>query len=80
MFKSLLEITIENPSDSGLQIKQIKVERAFIYHDMATCSLELENLDEGIDFSEMSFMNAKQAGEVRWCLNSKVLMAQIYGI
>lgn len=59
--------------------QQEKTERAWLFHDLARCNLEMNNVATALDYAQQSVQSAEQSKETRWCLNTKILLGQIQG-
>lgn len=57
----------------------IKSERAWLYHDLGRCQLELKNIDKALDYGFKCFGISDQLSDKRWSMNAKLLLAQSFG-
>lgn len=55
------------------------VERAWLYHDIGRCYLELKALDKALDLGQRSASIADDLKDRRWGMNARLLIAQAYG-
>lgn len=55
------------------------VEKAWLFHDIARCYIELHRTQDANDMAETAFQHAKEANEPRWLLNTCLLQAQLCG-
>ncbi|KAI9218556.1 hypothetical protein BC828DRAFT_388262 [Blastocladiella britannica] len=54
------------------------VERAWLYHDMARCCIELGEADRAREMADHACQAADNSKEQRWMLNAHVLAGQVY--
>ncbi|ORZ33660.1 hypothetical protein BCR44DRAFT_130776 [Catenaria anguillulae PL171] len=54
------------------------VERAWLYHDMARCFIEMGQDEDARKNAQLSCQFANEANEQRWILNAHVLLGQVF--
>lgn len=62
--------------EKKLPLAETDMERAWLYHEIGRCQLELCELDEAKDYGEKSLECAKAIDDEVWQLNATVLIAQ----
>lgn len=53
-----------------------RLERAWLFHEIGRCYLELKRYGEARDYGSRSLMAADDISDEKWQLNASVLMAQ----
>lgn len=59
---------------------ELSIERAWLYHDLGRCYLELKNDDRALDLGLRSASIADDLKDRRWGMNARLLIAQAQGI
>ncbi|XP_061760979.1 outer dynein arm-docking complex subunit 4 [Nerophis ophidion] len=62
-----------------IPLVQGDVEKAWLFHEIGRCHLELEDHEEARDFGLRSAAAAQESGDEKWQLNAHVLVAQSEG-
>jgi hypothetical protein len=59
--------------------QHLSVEKAWLFHDIGRCHLELKGWDKALEFGLKSASVADDLKDRRWGMNARLLVAQAYG-
>lgn len=58
---------------------QSSLEKAWLFHEIGRCYLELDKAEEAQKYGQKSLKSADEEGDVEWQLHATVLVAQAQG-
>ena len=58
--------------------QEFPTEKAWLFHDIGRCYLEIRDYEKAIDFGQRSSSIADDIKDQRWGMNSRLLIAQAY--
>ncbi|NXO64639.1 TTC25 protein, partial [Phainopepla nitens] len=62
--------------EEKIPMAQSSLEKAWLFHEIGRCYLELDKAEEAQDYGQKSLQSADEEGDVEWQLHANVLMAQ----
>ncbi|XP_063034894.1 outer dynein arm-docking complex subunit 4 isoform X2 [Melospiza melodia melodia] len=62
--------------EEKIPLAQSSLEKAWLFHEIGRCYLELDNAEVAQDYGEQSLQSADEEGDVEWQLHATVLVAQ----
>ncbi|NXF24246.1 TTC25 protein, partial [Rhodinocichla rosea] len=65
-----------NTWEEKIPLAQSSLEKAWLFHEIGRCYLELDNAEVAQDYGEQSLQSADEEGDVEWQLHATVLVAQ----
>lgn len=58
---------------------QSSLEKAWLFHEIGRCYLELNKAERALDYGRKSLESAEEEGDLEWQLHATVLVAQAQG-
>ncbi|KAJ3127307.1 eukaryotic translation initiation factor 3 subunit A [Nowakowskiella sp. JEL0407] len=74
----LFQKLLHTNNNAGSSTVHNFIEKAWLYHDIGRCYLELDDLDVSSEYGEKCLKAAKDAGDDKWRLRGFVLLGQCY--
>ncbi|KAI1230306.1 hypothetical protein IHE44_0010272 [Lamprotornis superbus] len=68
-----------NTWEEKIPLAQSSLEKAWLFHEIGRCYLELEKAEKAQDYGQKSLQSADEEGDVEWQLHATVLVAQAQG-
>ncbi|NWH36753.1 TTC25 protein, partial [Chloropsis hardwickii] len=65
-----------NTWEEKIPLAQSSLEKAWLFHEIGRCYLELDKAEVAQDYGQMSLQAADEEGDVEWQLHATVLVAQ----
>ncbi|NWT97252.1 TTC25 protein, partial [Urocynchramus pylzowi] len=65
-----------NTWEEKIPLAQSSLEKAWLFHEIGRCYLELDKAEEAQDYGQKSLQSAEEEGDVEWQLHATVLVAQ----
>ncbi|XP_066192677.1 outer dynein arm-docking complex subunit 4 [Sylvia atricapilla] len=65
-----------NAWEEKIPLAQSSLEKAWLFHEIGRCYLELGKAEEAQDYGQKSLQSADEEGDVEWQLHATVLVAQ----
>ncbi|XP_041883819.1 outer dynein arm-docking complex subunit 4 isoform X1 [Corvus kubaryi] len=65
-----------NTWEEKIPLAQSSLEKAWLFHEIGRCYLELDKAEEAQDYGQKSLQSADEDGDVEWQLHATVLVAQ----
>uniref|UniRef100_A0A8C9MWT5 Outer dynein arm-docking complex subunit 4 n=1 Tax=Serinus canaria TaxID=9135 RepID=A0A8C9MWT5_SERCA len=65
-----------NTWEEKIPLAQSSLEKAWLFHEIGRCYLELDKAEVAQDYGEQSLQSADEEGDVEWQLHATVLVAQ----
>ncbi|NXU19955.1 TTC25 protein, partial [Pardalotus punctatus] len=65
-----------NTWEEKIPLAQSSLEKAWLFHEIGRCYLELHNAEAAQDYGQKSLQSAAEEGDVEWQLHATVLVAQ----
>ncbi|NWW09383.1 TTC25 protein, partial [Oreocharis arfaki] len=65
-----------NTWEEKIPLAQSSLERAWLFHEIGRCYLELDKAEAAQDYGQKSLQSADEEGDVEWQLHATVLVAQ----
>ncbi|NXH28939.1 TTC25 protein, partial [Myiagra hebetior] len=62
--------------EEKIPLAQSSLEKAWLFHEIGRCYLELDQAEEAQDYGQKSLQSADEEGDVEWQLHATVLVAQ----